>query len=35
MYDVVFGDFMKDVCQRNYPVNETISCVCHTLRVTV
>jgi len=31
--DVVFSYLMKDVCQRNHPVNETISCVCHTLRV--
>jgi len=32
--DVLFSYLMKDICERNHCVNETISYVCHTLRVT-
>jgi hypothetical protein len=32
--DLVFSYLMKGVCRRNHPENETISCDCHTLRVT-
>ena len=35
MYDMVFSYVLKDASQRNHPVNETISFVCHTMRVNV